>query len=338
MKNSRFFVLVFIFLSSCAASHVGSYANNLPKDKVCSLMADDITEYLKKTYSPGLTSVEIIPAANENAFGDSLEADLRTGGFMIGGKNDEMIKIKYKIGSVDGWYLIVDVTDKNTGTLRRISRSYTLSGKPNSAFTEASYVPAKEKADQKNKPKNDVQVCADELANSKTKIEMRDITEEEKKKQNQNNSGAAAQASPQPDPAIKAEVQKVKEGFAAMKVTMADAKATPPKTTQSSSVSPPSVDPPPPPPAQPLPAWTLEANHTIGQELQRWADKAGWKIFWNMQQDWAVPATTTFNGSFEDVAGDVIKTLAENGAIIRATIYRGNKTMVVAAPGAIPIK
>lgn len=79
--------------------------------------------------------------------------------------------------------------------------------------------------------------------------------------------------------------------------------------------------------------WTLPAGHAIGQALQTWGEKAGWKVMWSMTKDWSIPASTTFTGDFQTAASDVIKTLAANGALIRAAFYEGNKTMVVTGPG-----
>lgn len=89
-------------------------------------------------------------------------------------------------------------------------------------------------------------------------------------------------------------------------------------------------------PIKSLPAlslWTLNAGQTVGRELQAWGVKAGWKVIWNMQKDWSVPASTSFSGDFPSAAADVIKTLAINGALVRAQFYDGNKTMVVSGPG-----
>lgn len=90
------------------------------------------------------------------------------------------------------------------------------------------------------------------------------------------------------------------------------------------------------PAPKPLPSWTLTAGRTIGQELQAWGAKAGWKVIWSMQKDWAVPASTVFTGDFKSAASDVIKNLASNGALVRAQFYDGNKTLVVVGPGVTP--
>jgi hypothetical protein len=81
--------------------------------------------------------------------------------------------------------------------------------------------------------------------------------------------------------------------------------------------------------------WTLTAGHTVGEELQGWGEKAGWKVIWSMPKDWSVPATTSFSGDFKSAASDVVKTLAANGALVRAQFYDGNKTMIVTGPGVV---
>lgn len=79
--------------------------------------------------------------------------------------------------------------------------------------------------------------------------------------------------------------------------------------------------------------WTLAAGSTVGRGLQLWGEKAGWQVVWSLTKDWSVPAATTFTGDFQTAAGDVIKTLAANGALIHAQFFEGNKTMVISGPG-----
>ncbi|MES2879228.1 MAG: toxin co-regulated pilus biosynthesis Q family protein [Pseudomonadota bacterium] len=89
-------------------------------------------------------------------------------------------------------------------------------------------------------------------------------------------------------------------------------------------------------PADALPilkTWTLQAGKTSGENLKAWAATANWTVIWNHPQDWNVPASTLFYGEFADAAEEVIKTLAANGALIRANINEGNNTIVVSGPG-----
>lgn len=80
--------------------------------------------------------------------------------------------------------------------------------------------------------------------------------------------------------------------------------------------------------------WTLAAGVTIKENLETWAEKVQWHIVWpETLKTWVVPNETSFTGSFPDAAEKVIKTLAENGALVRAITYEGNKTFVVSGPG-----
>lgn len=83
----------------------------------------------------------------------------------------------------------------------------------------------------------------------------------------------------------------------------------------------------------PKTSWTLTAGHTIGQDLKTWAASDQWHVIWNISRDWAIPANTVFAGDFPTAATEVIKTLAANGALIKAQIYQGNRTLVINGPG-----
>ncbi len=84
---------------------------------------------------------------------------------------------------------------------------------------------------------------------------------------------------------------------------------------------------------KPIPLWTLKANQAISLGLDAWAHASGWKVVWNVPQDWLVPNTVQFQGDFRAAATQVIQALAANGADIRADVYNANKTLVVHAAG-----
>lgn len=80
--------------------------------------------------------------------------------------------------------------------------------------------------------------------------------------------------------------------------------------------------------------WTLTAGVTVKENLEAWAEKVQWHVVWPPTlKTWVVPNETSFTGSFPDAAEKVIKTLAENGALVRAIVYEGNKNFVVFGPG-----
>lgn len=82
-----------------------------------------------------------------------------------------------------------------------------------------------------------------------------------------------------------------------------------------------------------LTSWELKEGHTIGRELQDWGKRAGWKVIWQLDKDWEVPANTLLTGDFKTVATKVIETLTVNGILIRARFFDGNKTLLVVGPG-----
>lgn len=83
------------------------------------------------------------------------------------------------------------------------------------------------------------------------------------------------------------------------------------------------------------PMWTLAEGKTIQQNLKAWSEKTEpkWNVVWNLDKDWVVPAPASFSGDFADATQAVIKTLASNGALIRVTVYDGNRTVLVFGPG-----
>jgi hypothetical protein len=55
-----------------------------------------------------------------------------------------------------------------------------------------------------------------------------------------------------------------------------------------------------------------------------------------MARDVIAPTSSAFSGDFESAASDVVRTLAENGALIHAEFFDGNHTLVVQGPGVAP--
>jgi hypothetical protein len=77
-------------------------------------------------------------------------------------------------------------------------------------------------------------------------------------------------------------------------------------------------------------AWHLHAGKSIRHELTRWAKAAHWKVIWKLDNDWMIPADTTVYGAFKAAAQSVVATLYKQGVPIRATLWNGNKTLVLA--------
>ncbi len=83
----------------------------------------------------------------------------------------------------------------------------------------------------------------------------------------------------------------------------------------------------------PAPIWVLPTGALVGVELAAWGKASGWTVQWNVHQDWSVPQAAQFQGNFEVAATAVLKTIAGQGADIRARFYEGNQILVVDQPG-----
>ncbi len=83
--------------------------------------------------------------------------------------------------------------------------------------------------------------------------------------------------------------------------------------------------------------WRLTAGHLVRHDLTAWGNKSGWQVLWHLPHDWTVPAHTDFDGDFKDAASAVIRTLAENGVVIRGQFYDGNRTLVVSGAGPVTL-
>jgi hypothetical protein len=73
----------------------------------------------------------------------------------------------------------------------------------------------------------------------------------------------------------------------------------------------------------------LVAGKPLGKQLRAAGAAQGWTVVWKLQQDWLVPASSTFPGPFDRAAQAVVEALAANGADVHADLYPRNKTLVV---------
>jgi hypothetical protein len=79
----------------------------------------------------------------------------------------------------------------------------------------------------------------------------------------------------------------------------------------------------------------LQAGVSLEQQLQTWAQDAGWTLSWNLLDDWIVPGNSSYGTDFAQAAQRVIEQAAQNGADIRADLYPGNRSLVVHQAGAL---
>ncbi|WP_429500832.1 toxin co-regulated pilus biosynthesis Q family protein (plasmid) [Robbsia andropogonis] len=79
--------------------------------------------------------------------------------------------------------------------------------------------------------------------------------------------------------------------------------------------------------------FALVAGESLETQLNDWAKAAGWSIAWNTPDDWIVPHGTDFGADFQSAVTRVITAMSQNGADVRADIWRGNRTIVIDKQG-----
>jgi hypothetical protein len=80
--------------------------------------------------------------------------------------------------------------------------------------------------------------------------------------------------------------------------------------------------------------WSMsERDKTLKAALERWAQKAGWRLFWEMGVDYRIDAAMSIDGSFEDAVSAVVRNMEQADVPPRAIFYRGNQVLRVLPRG-----
>ncbi|WAC74556.1 toxin co-regulated pilus biosynthesis Q family protein [Roseateles sp. SL47] len=80
--------------------------------------------------------------------------------------------------------------------------------------------------------------------------------------------------------------------------------------------------------------WSLsEDDRTLRVALDRWAQQAGWRLFWEMGVDYPITASASINGNFEDAISMVVRSLEQADVPPKAIFYRGNQVLRVIPRG-----
>lgn len=80
-----------------------------------------------------------------------------------------------------------------------------------------------------------------------------------------------------------------------------------------------------------VPTWTALGGSTLHQTIKEWAEQAGWTISWESERDYPLEASAEFYGDFEVAAGNLVRAFSRAQPPVRATIYRGNRVIVVSS-------
>jgi hypothetical protein len=98
------------------------------------------------------------------------------------------------------------------------------------------------------------------------------------------------------------------------------------------------VTPEPPVIGQPAalaaPRWHLsESDKTLKAVIERWAQEAGWRTFWDLGVDYPIVATASIGGSFEEAVSAVVRSMGHADVPPKAIFYRGNQVLRVVPRG-----
>lgn len=82
-------------------------------------------------------------------------------------------------------------------------------------------------------------------------------------------------------------------------------------------------------------AFRLVKGEALQQQLQNWANRAGWTVAWNVPDGWIVPGDKDYGSDFESAVKRVIEELANNGADVVGDSWRGNRTVIISQNGMV---
>ncbi|QBY56338.1 toxin co-regulated pilus biosynthesis Q family protein [Cupriavidus oxalaticus] len=79
----------------------------------------------------------------------------------------------------------------------------------------------------------------------------------------------------------------------------------------------------------------LVKGEALQQQLQNWANRAGWTVAWNVPDGWIVPGDKDYGSDFESAVKRVVEELANNGADVVGDSWRGNRTVIISQNGMV---
>jgi len=87
------------------------------------------------------------------------------------------------------------------------------------------------------------------------------------------------------------------------------------------------------PPAAALKAvqeqWTATDGAPLSTTLTGWAQRAGWTVVWETDDDFRLAAGATLEGDFPTAAGGLIEAFSHARPRLRAIFYAGNRVLRV---------
>ena len=98
-----------------------------------------------------------------------------------------------------------------------------------------------------------------------------------------------------------------------------------------SAASSPSANPALAPPVQTAiqEQWTATDGAALSATLTGWAQRAGWTVVWETDDDFRLAAGATLDGDFPTAAGSLIEAFSHARPRLRAIFYGGNRVLRV---------
>ncbi len=81
----------------------------------------------------------------------------------------------------------------------------------------------------------------------------------------------------------------------------------------------------------PLREWEILKGSSLRHSLEAWSGAAGWTLAWDSPTDFALGASATFTGTYEEAVGGLLNAIHPTVPEIAATLYRGNNVLYVSA-------
>lgn len=79
---------------------------------------------------------------------------------------------------------------------------------------------------------------------------------------------------------------------------------------------------------KPVNQWKVSAGSGIHETLNKWADKAGWQLSWEIVPDLALTSEATFSGDFNEAVKELITSInASSSMLIHAKFFDGNNVL-----------
>lgn len=75
--------------------------------------------------------------------------------------------------------------------------------------------------------------------------------------------------------------------------------------------------------------WTATDGASLSTTLTGWAQRAGWTVVWETDDDFRLAAGATLDGEFPKAAGGLIEAFSHARPRLRAIFYAGNKVLRV---------